>query len=568
MVLNQAFLIFCAFPVVFIAWSAYSLAENYVKAKSTGLPITLRFVSPGSPLWMMLSPLIMRICSYLPFTSTFIATYRRGWEGRQRCRPHVEMGDMFMIVTPGGNWLKVCNDRLVSEILKRRDDFYRDLAAFEVLNIYGKNLASTGGAEWNRHRKVAAVTFTEKNNELVWRESLKQAGEMLQYWLHRSPQPIRTLAEDTRVFTLNVLAAALFDKTYPFESRAESKLRQKNGKKDSAFGYRDSLSTILRMIIPILIFGEKKLKEAWWLPESFRKAGFAVSDFRTYVTDLINEERVLISQGKQNTPNLVTNLVRACEEESDGSLSTGDSRPGRTILTKDEIISDLFVFAFAGNDTTAITLAHILGEMAAHPEIQDWISEEIHFVLQSTDIKTWNYSTCSQLKRCWAVVYETLRLCHPLGQLVKTTGNLPRTLNFDSRIITIPPHTTVEINLPALQTHPRYWGADSLTWNPKRFISGDSINHEILPPDTTEVFLPWSTGKNVCPGKRFSQVELVAALVTLFRDYRLEPVMEPRETIEDAKLRTRRLAEDVEMRLLHEIREPEKIGLRWSKKST
>lgn len=56
------------------------------------------------------------------------------------------------------------------------------------------------------------------------------------------------------------------------------------------------------MIVPILIFGEKKLREAWWLPHSFRKAGFAVSDFREYVTELINEERELIAQRKQNSP--------------------------------------------------------------------------------------------------------------------------------------------------------------------------------------------------------------------------------------------------------------------------
>lgn len=158
---------------------------------------------------MMLAPLVIRILEWLPFTQSFIALNRRGWEARVRCRPHVELGDLFIIVTPSGNWVKVCNSEVASDILKRREEFGRDMEAFKVLDIYGKSLATTEGADWNRHRKVAAVTFTEKNNELVWRESLKEGRQMLEYWVERSPKPIRTLGQDTRVFTLNVLAAAL-----------------------------------------------------------------------------------------------------------------------------------------------------------------------------------------------------------------------------------------------------------------------------------------------------------------------------------------------------------------------
>lgn len=569
MALSHIFLAVFALPAAFAIWSGLSHLYYYKQARATGLPVTLRFVSPGSPLWMIFSPLIMGIASALPFTTSFVATYRRGWEARVRCRPHLELGDLFIICTPAGNWLKICNSTVANDVLKRKDEFGRDMEAFEVLNIYGKNLATTEGADWNRHRKVAAVTFTEKNNELVWRESLKEGAQMLEYWMLRAPKPIRTLAEDARVFTLNVLAAALFDKSYPFESREESKAREKRegGKTDTAFGYRDSLSTILRMIVPILAVGEKNLRKAWWLPASWRKAGHAVSDFRDYVTDLINEERQLIAQGKQNSPNLVTNLVRACEDEGDGSLKVDHSTPRKAILTKDEIISDLFVFAFAGNDTTAITLTYILAHLAAHPEIQEWISEEIRYYTTSEDIGQWDYAICTKLKRCWAVIFETLRLSNPLSQLVKTTGSQPRIIFHDGRSYTIPAKTVVEINLPALGTLPRHWGADGFSWNPKRFITGSSLGNETLPQDTTEVFFPWSFGRNVCPGKRFSQAELVAALAAMFRDHRVDPVPETGEDLQAARKRVGILAMDSEQRLLNEMREPEKAGLKWYKVS-
>jgi cytochrome P450 len=486
-----------------------------------------------------------------------------------RSRPHVQLGDLFIICTPTGNWLKIGNSDVAHDVLKRKDEFGRDMEAFEVLNIYGKNLATTQGSDWQRHRKVAAVTFTEKNCELVWKESLKEGSQMLDYWTKRAPQPIRTIAQDARVFTLNVLAAALFDKSYPFESRSESEARERaeGGERGSAFGYRDSLSTILQKIVPIMVLGEKKLREAWWLPKSWRKGGHAVADFRTYVTQLIDEERALIVQGKQSSPNLVTNLVRACDELGDEDLSsvsnTKSSRPRKAILTKDEIISDLFVFAFAGNDTTAITLTIVLAQLAAHPEAQDWISEEIRRYTDTTNVEDWDYAIFTKLKRCLAVVYETVRLCNPLGQLVKTTGSQPRIISHEGREHTIPAKTTVEVNLSAIQTHPRYWGSDCLEWKPNRFISGSKIDDEVLAPDTSDAFFSWSFGRNVCPGKRFSQVELVAVLAALFRNHRLEPVPEAGESMVHATERVGRLAEDMEMRLLNEIREPEKVGVRW-----
>lgn len=112
-----------------------------------GLPFTIRLITIGGPLWMFLSYVVIQILSYLPFTSSFITLYCRGWEARSRYRNHEQYGNLFIIVTPRGNWLKVCNAALANDILKRKDEFGRNLEAFEVLNIYGKNLATMEGAD-------------------------------------------------------------------------------------------------------------------------------------------------------------------------------------------------------------------------------------------------------------------------------------------------------------------------------------------------------------------------------------------------------------------------------------
>jgi hypothetical protein len=68
------------------------------------------------------------------------------------------------------------------------------------------------------------------------------------------------------------------------------------------------------------------------------------------------------------------------------------------------------------------------------------------------------------------------------------------------------------------------------------------------------------------PGKRFSQVELVAVMSTLFKDHAVEPVPKKGESLDMARGRLDVLAKDIKQTLLHEIGEPEKAAVRWFKR--
>jgi cytochrome P450 len=121
------------------------------------------------------------------------------------------------------------------------------------------------------------------------------------------------------------------------------------------------------------------------------------------VTGLIKEEREAMNQGTQKNQHLVAALVRACASEESENAQAVPGKKNMT-LTEEEIISNLFVYAFAGNDTTAISLNHLLVHLAASPETQKWISEEIRHYLTDDDPSQWSYSTFPKLKRCLAVV--------------------------------------------------------------------------------------------------------------------------------------------------------------------
>ncbi len=389
-----------ALPSVLCIWSILSLQANKAKAATTGLPLLIRYVSPTNPLWMIFGSSIVKKCNSLGIcTESFQRFYRFGWEANERHIVHQELGAAYMLVTPGGNWLCVSDASIFADVLHRRTDFRRNMEQFAVLNVYGKNLSTTDDEEWQKHRKVTAITFTEKNNELVWQQSLLQARGMINYWLQQ--KSVNTIVDDTKVFTLNVLAAAIFNKPYPFQS-AGTKAQDT----DASYQYRDSLGKILAYIIPIFICGERGL-QAWWTPKSWKAAGTAISTFRAYVTSLITEEREYMRCGEQKNSHLVAALVRACESEKNDLLASSKKTVASTrdmTLTEEEIISNLFVYAFAGNDTTAIALSHILVDLAAHPEVQEWIAEELDFYLPDEEVGLWEYAVFPKLKRCLAVV--------------------------------------------------------------------------------------------------------------------------------------------------------------------
>jgi cytochrome P450 len=142
--------------------------------------------------------------------------------------------------------------------------------------------------------------------------------------------------------------------------------------------------------------------------------------------------------------------------------------------------------------------------------------------------------------------------------VVKHTADQPQTLSFNNRTHTIPANTPIIANIPALHTHPQYWGSDSFLWRPGRWIispqPGDSIEAllaaEMLVKPVRGSYIPWSEGERVCPGRKFSQVEFVGVMVRLFGRYRAEVVTQGEETAQEAQRRAQGVIEDCELRVV------------------
>ena len=82
-------------------------------------------VSPDNPVWMLVSGLVLGTIRLL-FGETSVTRYGRlGWEFYDKYRIHLRLGDAIILVTPGKNWVYICNAEAATEIFQRRNDFYR-----------------------------------------------------------------------------------------------------------------------------------------------------------------------------------------------------------------------------------------------------------------------------------------------------------------------------------------------------------------------------------------------------------------------------------------------------------
>jgi cytochrome P450 len=370
---------------LFLVSTAWSLFCNHAIARKIGLPVIIVPISPENPLWMLLARHVIPILQYVPFgNGDFSRFCHVGWEFELKARAHIDLGDAFILATPGKNWIYLCDADATHDIIKRErsGEFARPVELLAILDVFGPNISTMNGSDWQRQRKCTAASFNEQSNALVWTESLRQGQQMLQYWKDDTHVGESTMTKDTRTLALDVLVHAAFGKSFDFYGARDRKITS------GPLSYRDALAILLENAILILALGPKALKRLTFIPRLAQLSN-AAEQFRQYMLDMF-EEHAHDVQGENTQGNLIKSLVRASLDEK--------------LMTQEEVIGNIFVFNFAGHDTTAHSLAFTFMLMAANPEVQEWMGEEIQYVMGDKDLSKADYSLMPRLVRTLAVL--------------------------------------------------------------------------------------------------------------------------------------------------------------------
>jgi hypothetical protein len=180
--------IFVAVLALGLTWAinAYrTFAKHLAAAKASNLPYVIVPVHLYARPWIVSHKLILPYLRKLPasWTRSWLDFVDIEWVWAQQYTKFKELGhDTFLTVSPTSILFWTADANAISQITTRRNDFPKPIHMYGSIDIFGKNVISTEGPVWRRHRKITNPPFTEKNNHLVWRESLHQAQAMLRGW--------------------------------------------------------------------------------------------------------------------------------------------------------------------------------------------------------------------------------------------------------------------------------------------------------------------------------------------------------------------------------------------------
>ncbi|XP_055958529.1 steroid 17-alpha-hydroxylase/17,20 lyase isoform X1 [Patella vulgata] len=198
-----------------------------------------------------------------------------------------------------------------------------------------------------------------------------------------------------------------------------------------------------------------------------------------------------------NISDLTDNLLLAQKEvEAEGKDNMAEFNDLHITLT-------LFDVFLAGNDTSRQTLYWAVLLIAAHPDIQTKIQQEVDSVCGRERYPC--MADRENLSYTDAVLHEVMRLgtVAPLG--------VPRNTSCDTTIAgyDVPEGTTVFINQWAIMNDPDNW-QDVDKFKPERFLDEDG---KMAPKP--ENWLPFGAGRRVCLGEPLAKSELHLIIASL-----------------------------------------------------
>jgi cytochrome P450 len=288
---------------------------------------------------------------------------------------------------------------------------------------------------------------------------------------------------------LDVLSTSVFG----FESRALNPIKIEDYKageipSNVSMTMVDSLMNVIQGLA-INLFLSKKI--ARMIPFGFfKKSSKSVDDFVSYGKFILEKSR-----NKKDGDDTQDGLVQMMLKAQDGE--------GTIKLTDEELISNMFIFFFAGHETTAGTLHWAMLELCKNPKVQEKFFHEVNEVLGGRNP---TYEDLPNLKYAFGVFKETLRTHPPVKGIFKKSIEKV-TLNGHE----FPKDTNFGIFTPAVHRDKEIW-ENPLEFQPERYMKNTNYSH----------LMSFSFGKRNCIGSRFAEIEGTVILCILIQKFSIQ----------------------------------------------
>ncbi|KAK8131993.1 hypothetical protein PG999_000166 [Apiospora kogelbergensis] len=398
------------------AWtlsSIYNFLRHLAAARTTKLPYVCLPIFELNPFWQLSKRWHRPIIERLPFglsESSWLRLWYMDWRFVAKYKFHERLGDVFLVVAPGCLMAEIADADSAADMVGRsKTDFVKPTWLYTPVNVFGLNIITADGATWRRHRKVVAPQYNDAIHGRVWKEALGLAQGLVFGWTSGpgvDSWVVQNASPDLTSLALRVIAAVGFGIPIPFQKTDDSVVSRADETPANADAMKldpgrvsrfpNALEYMVTNFMKVLVIPPWLLKIG---PRDWQRLHRSFNDVDVLLQEIlevqVQKQKLAKANGTSGTTS--ANSILAELVKNAGTLEGHAHGPEEhaATLSKDEVLGNTFILALAGSRTTADSLHFSLILLAMHPEIQDWLIQDVDAALASEpeDPSQWKYET-------------------------------------------------------------------------------------------------------------------------------------------------------------------------------
>ncbi|CAD0204566.1 unnamed protein product [Chrysodeixis includens] len=431
---------------------------------------------------------------------------------QELCKQHPDQS--YFGAFYGTKPILVVNSPEIAKDVFTKDFYYfngRELSDYVGSELASLNLFFAHGDRWKVIRQNLTTLFSSSKMKKMF-YLLEKCNHTLEDMLARETSIDKVL--ETRDLGARYTMDCICSCAFGVDSMAMSK--EPNNVFKTVAGQLSEASTsrglkmVIRDVWPGIFYGLKMQLFPPTIDEFFSKLLKGVFESRNHKPSPRNDFVDLVLMFKSQV-----HLIG----DSISNPKTGKDAKIKLKVDDDFLLAQCIMFFAAGFETSSTTISFTLYELAKHPAEQDKIIAEVDEYVSRQKNKL-EYECVHELPYLDAAVYETLRLYPILGAISREVMN-------DYKFADgVQVGRGLRVHIPIYHFHhnPAYF-PDPETFKPERFLPE---NKKDVKPYT---YFPYGEGPRICIGSRFAKMQVMAGLITILKEYRVELANDMPETL-------------------------------------
>ena len=393
-----------------------------------------------------------------------------------------EVGGLARISAGPPGWrvtfYSVSSPELAAEVLGQPDRFRKNGPGYrELRRELGENLLTSEDESWHRQRRFLAPIFTRR----------RIAGD----YVHIMIEEAERLLERWQVAAADGRSVDLYPEMVGITSQVIGRI---------LFGA--DVTRAIPQLTRFKIVNEELLRRfvnphptPRWLPTSHnRRLTYELAQVRHIVEEIITQRR----SERLEQPDMLGLLLAARDAENASDR-----------LSETEVINQVLLFLIAGRETTAVTLACTLMQLALAPRWQTTLREEIMDLLRG---RAPSAAEIPQLVSTDRFLRESMRLYPGAHGMNRSTR--------DEEILggyRIPAGSWVEVSVWGIHHSPAVWPEPEV-FDPQRF----DVPAGQFPGGHRYAWMPFGAGPRACIGMQIAMLEIPIVIAAILQTFELE----------------------------------------------